>query len=351
MTIVYVITAFGIGGAEKLLLNVINKQVQEHTVHLIYLKDISDLIPFVNQDVKVKHVPLSLTTLLKLNTYFNQINPDIIHTHLGHADILGILASIKTKAKVFCTMHNIYFKNNSLDKLLFLIYFFIFRIKKVNVISISKSVENHVIRRLKQPKERSFLLYNAIPSKKTNNSKTNKNIDFLHLLFVGRLVKQKGVATLLKAIAYLKTKKIKLTIVGNGNLRNELERLTSQLNITNQVKFAGATENPEMYFDESDIFILPSVLEGFGIVILEAFRAKTAVIVSNIEGPSELVQHNKNGLLFQSQNEKELASQIKKLITNPKLRNKLAEEGYKTFTEKYHIDTYTTKLLKLYKNA
>lgn len=119
MKIVHVITAFGIGGAEKLLLNVIHKQVENNAVCLVYFKDKNDLILELDKRVEVKQIPLSIFIIKELKNYFKKINPDIIHTHLGHADLLGAWSARNIRAKLFCTMHNIYFKKKLIDILFF----------------------------------------------------------------------------------------------------------------------------------------------------------------------------------------------------------------------------------------
>lgn len=347
MIIVHVITSFGIGGAEKLLLNVVNKQVENHKVYLVYFKKNNDLIPFVDKRVIIKNIPLSFSTKSKLKSFFNEINPHIIHTHLGHADILGFLAAKKTKAKIFTTIHSTFFKKNFLDH----IYFFLYRqllkkITRIQIIAISKSVENLALKKFKVSKERIHLLYNAIPETNFNFNKNTKQ--YINLLFVGRLSKAKSIETLLKSLIFLKDYNFKLTIVGDGEMKEQLKLLSNKLKLGNKVNFVGKHNSTNIFYKEADIFILPSIWEGFGLVILEAFRSKTAVIASNIEGPAELVTSNENGLLFEPKNEKDLAIQIEKLINNPSLRNSLAENGYKTFSKKYHINTYLNKLQKVY---
>lgn len=349
MIIIHVITAFGIGGAEKLLLNTANRQAENNEVHIIYLKNIDELSPLLKKEIRVKHIPLSLFTIIELRKYFKEVSANIIHTHLSHADILGITASLGLKAKVFCTMHNIYFKKNKIDIFLFSVYSILFKLKKTHVIAISKPVENHVIHTLKQPKSRSFLLYNAIPSNEEKLEKPQNRT--IQLLFVGRLVKQKSVDTLLRAIAILKNENFNLTIVGNGNLRVSLETLSKELKVENKVDFVGQQKNINPYFQNADIFVLPSIWEGFGIVILEAFRSKVTVIASNIEGPAELIQHSKNGLLFNVNDHEDLAEKLYSLIKNKSLLTRLGSEGFKTFTKKYHINNYVEKLQKLYENT
>ena len=354
MTIIHVITAFGIGGAEKLLLNTVNQQVKKHEVHLIHLKSLNDLVCRLDINVIVSHIPLSLLTVRNLQNYYKKHTPDVIHTHLSHADFLGIWSARKTKAKVFCTMHNIYFKQNILDAVFFKVYRFLFHriVKGAHMISISKSVENHVLSKLKIRKNRSHLLYNAIP---LIEASTKTDSEVVRLLFVGRLEKQKSVLTLLKAIRKVKDsgvqREFKLLVVGDGKQRQDLLKQTESLRIKELVIFTGKKEDTLPYFENSDIFILPSIWEGFGIVILEAFRSKLAVIASNIEGPAELIIDQKNGLLFPPENDDELKNAIVTLIHDEEKRLSLADNGYKAFTRMYQIDRYVEELEKIYKNA
>lgn len=353
MKIIHVITAFGIGGAEKLLLNIINKQIEKYQVFLIYFKDKDDLIKELNPKVIVSQIKLNKSINSNLKNAFKRIEPDIIHTHLGHADFFGLWASKSFKAKKFCTMHNIYFKKNYLDIIFFKIYRFLFNnyLKDCQVISISKSVKNHVEDKLKVNSTNSHLIYNAIPKKYLKKIKQSEQ---LNIVFVGRLEKQKSISTLLKSIYVIKKNKpdlfFNVEIIGDGTLRKELENLNYNLKIDDYVQFRGEQKKVDVFYSKADIFILPSIWEGFGIVILEAFRAKVAVIASNIEGPSELIKDNVNGLLFEPANEVELAEKLLLLINNAKKRKELAENGYNSFTEKYTIDSYVNSLNNLYED-
>lgn len=361
MKIIHVITAFGLGGAEKLLLEIVNRQILKNDVYLIYFKGTDLLIPYLNKKICVKKIPLSVSTAKELRRYFKQIQPDVIHTHLGHADLIGIWSARNLKAKIFCTMHNIYIQKNIYDNFYFFVYRFLLNTIAPNtkVISISKSVEKHVLERLCLPESRSILIYNAISPgsiERSDNFDERKKVNNkITLLFVGRLSKQKSVHTLLKAIKILKDdgyqELLQVLVVGDGDLRFPLETLSKELQIDKMVSFEGQTANVEPYFLSADIFILPSVWEGFGIVILEAFKSKLAVIATNIEGPSELIENEVNGLLITPNNECELAEKIKLLVNNKSLRDRLAEKGFELFNEKYHIDNYMEELNKLYEKG
>ena len=274
---------------------------------------------------------------------------------MGHADVFGLWSAKKTRAKVFCTMHNIYFNKNFLDNLIFKFYSFLFlkKVTKTQVISISKSVEMHVIKKLKLPGKRSHILVNAIPFKIIEKEKSNQNQ--INLLFVGRLEPQKSVITLLDAIQLLKKEQLSksfiLNIVGDGSLKEELENKVDELEINELVKFEGKKTEVDSFYQKADIFILPSIWEGFGIVLLEAFRAKNATIATNIEGPAELINHNVNGLLFSPENHIELAKNIQLLVENENLRNQIAQKGFETFSKKYEINNYVKKLEGIYING
>lgn len=354
MIIIHIITAFGIGGAEKLLLNVINNQIINNEVHLIYLKDKNDLISDLDKRVVTKQIPISFSIFNKLKQYYKIVNPDVIHTHLGHADLIGLWSARNFNAKIFCTMHNIYFKKNYIDLIFFKAYSILFLnfIKQGHVISISRSVESHVLKKLKIPSNRSHLLFNAIPQRELKKTLKKEQIN---ILFIGRLEKQKSLNTLIRAIKNNidknLEKNISLNIVGDGSLRIDLEKLVIELELSTKINFLGEKKDVDQYYEKADIFILPSIWEGFGIVILEAFRAKIAVIASNIEGPAELIKNNYNGLLFEPKNVVELTDKIQFLIDNKNERIEIAENGFKTFTSEYSIKNYVNLLHKLYINA
>lgn len=352
MTIVHIITALGVGGAENLLVNVANRQVLQHELHILYLKKIDDVAVQLNKKIHLSNIQLSVRTVQTIRNYCTKVNADIVHSHLSHADVLSMLAMSRIKARYFCTLHNIYFKKNFIDDLLFAVYRYLLlkRVPTGRVIAISKAVQEHAIQVLRIPKNRVSLVPNAIQKNVENLEKTNTT--GIELLFVGRLEKQKSVDTLLRAIHILKSYNLdvswSLTLVGDGTKRSHLEKTARELQITDLVHFMGRQTDVNHYFSKAQILILPSIWEGFGLVILEAFRAKIAVIASNIEGPSELIKDRHNGLLFEAKNATELAAKIKLLVENSALRQQIAENGYRSFTEEYDIENYVKKLELIY---
>ena len=142
MKILYVITSLAFGGAEVLLKNTSNELIKKHEIEIIYFKSASKLKELFNKKIKITHLPLNLSLLIKLKKKIKEFQPDIIHSHLGHADLVTHILTKNSSAKVFCTLHNVYYKWNFLDKLIFFLYRNLFSLnKKLRVISISKDVK------------------------------------------------------------------------------------------------------------------------------------------------------------------------------------------------------------------
>jgi glycosyltransferase involved in cell wall biosynthesis len=357
MVILHIITALGYGGAEVLLKDLANEILKKHVdyqFHVIYFKDLNKIGNQFDKKVFIHHVPLNYKTLISLRKKIKQINPDIIHTHLGHADFLGHSASIFLKAKKFCTMHNIWYKKNFLDYVIFVGYFILFQIisPRAKVISISKAVNDHVKKWYKLSSKRNFLLYNAVSKNSHSQVQfSGKSEKEFIVLFVGRLSKQKNVQLLLKAFKVLNEEypHTKLWIIGEGEEEKKLKQLTHELMLNNKVVFWGAKNEIDSWMKKANVLVLPSIFEGFGLVILEAFKNKLPVIASDIEGPQELIAHNQRGFLFETNNLAKLVECLC-LVINHRNLNAIIDNAYSFFLHFNSIETYAEKVLDLYKS-
>lgn len=359
MIICQIITTLVYGGAERLLVNFSNILVDHHELHIIYLKEEPKLKPFLHEKIKVHFVPIGLDCAREIRRLVRSLNPDVVHTHLGHADLIGMWACRGLTTKLFCTMHNVYFRWNWTDKIIFKLYYLAFQTfaKRCHVSCISSAVANHVKTKLGVNSDHVSINYNAIPTFENKYSKIlAREIlgigqhDYI-LLAIGRLRVQKSIDTLIRAIPYLnEISNLKVLIVGEGELRSKLEKLTFELGVNDKTIFCGVTSTPELYFSAGDVFILPSVFEGLPTVIIEAFRASLPIVASDIDGTNELILHKKNGVLFESRNAMALAQSVLTLYGDPIFARQIAEAGNLDYKTKYNIKNYASQMEALYQS-
>jgi glycosyltransferase involved in cell wall biosynthesis len=145
----------------------------------------------------------------------------------------------------------------------------------------------------------------------------------------GRLVDQKGYPFLLRAVADVaRTDEVFLSILGEGPLRQSLTELAESLGIADRVQFLGFRDEPLPYMRAADVFVLSSLWEGFGNVIVEAMAVGTAVVATDCEhGPAEVITNEVNGLLVPPADERALADALRRVLRDDELRGRLAAEG------------------------
>jgi len=158
------------------------------------------------------------------------------------------------------------------------------------------------------------------------------------IIFVGRLNPVKGVPSLLRAMKIVceVLPDAKLIIVGDGEEREDLESLADSLGIRDRVDFVGRVPHERIpdYLCKADIFVLPSVSEGFGIVILEAMACGLPIVATRVGGVPDIIEEGVNGFLVESGDFPEMANKILFLLDNPAVtgqiskNNRIKVQGY-----------------------
>lgn len=162
---------------------------------------------------------------------------------------------------------------------------------------------------------------------------------------IARFVNKKGIDIFLQALAKLKVKnyQFKALIGGDGEERASLIELATELNLTQQVTFTGWIEDKKEFFNAIDIFCLPSRQEPFGIIVLEAMKYRTPIIATNTEGPREILQDGKDGLLCEV-DASDLATKLAYLIDNPDKAHEYSKNGYLRLEQNYAINVVSVQL-------
>lgn len=209
---------------------------------------------------------------------------------------------------------------------------------------------NNLIKQGKQ-KNKLKVIPCGIDLKKCNSIKVKKE-GMPSVCCVSRLVSYKRIDVLIKALSYIKSEipSIKCRIVGTGPEKKRLKRLVEDLDLEENVDFLGFIKSHQdvlRKIKSSHILCLPSVVEGFGIVVLEATACSTPYVCSNIPALKEVTNNAVGGLLFERENPRDLSKKILYLLKDDNLYNKCSKEGLK-LVRKYDWKNIAQKTERLY---
>ena len=172
---------------------------------------------------------------------------------------------------------------------------------------------------------------------------------------VANLFPRKGLEYLVQAVGNLKESfdNILLVIVGTGDAQYEsqLRKQIQDLNLTQHVLFTEFQEYPELFVSQFDVFVLPSIQEGFGIVLLEAMALGKPIVASHVGGIPEIVQHEKTGILVKAADVEELSKGVLTLLNDPNKRRKMGEQAQKRAAEYFSVERMMERLYGLYEDV
>jgi glycogen(starch) synthase len=174
------------------------------------------------------------------------------------------------------------------------------------------------------------------------------------VLFVGRLVHEKGVHVVVNAAPKVLGKvNAKFIIVGNGYMKDPLSNLAKGMGLADKVMFTGFVDDETLRRLQvcANVSVVPSLFEPFGIVALEAMAAKSPVVVSDTGGLSEIVEHDVNGVKVYASNPDSLAWGIIRVLTDDAYANWIRTNAYKKIQEKYDWDKIAQQTKTIYGNV
>ncbi|MGJ8638553.1 MAG: glycosyltransferase family 4 protein [Opitutaceae bacterium] len=301
--------------------------------------------------------PYSIKALWKLLRYIRKEvdEGDVVHAHLSPTIFYCALAKrLKHKNfKLIVTEHNSHNNRRGtrlgriLDKLLY---------GSVDHIAcISDGVRKALIEWMPLAENKITIIENGIELQHLQMPDRPKKGTTLQILSVGRLHKQKNIAEALRAFAEVKKQSpefdLRYVVAGAGELENQLKSLAKELGLEKSVAFLGHVSNIPTLLKDSDIFLMPSLWEGFGLAAVEAMNAGLPVIASNVDGLREIVETSKPaGLLVDPHNSDTIADALNKLIESPELRSELGTNGFNR-SKDYAEDRMFKGYEKLYKSS
>lgn len=287
-----------------------------------------------------------ISVRIKSHKLIKSFKPDIIHSFSATPEgYVGTLLSKKYKIPNICTLIGSDIEISPKFKP------FSYKLtrkmieKSKALISVSKSLIQSTLN-IGTPSRKIDLIYMGVDTARFNYFESDRIAlrEELHipeteivLLFIGNLLKDKGVNDLIKAFSKLCKQNLKthLIYIGDGPYKSDLQDKISEYKIGTKVHLIGKKPHSEIHrwLNVSDIFILPSYHEGVPNVLLEAASCSRAIIATNVGGISEIIEDGKSGILINKGSVPELISALNHLISNPATIKSIGQEA-RTIVEK-----------------
>lgn len=361
MNILYVITGLGIGGAEKITIDLANLMCSKgNNVAILYLYGSNEYSFLIHESILVQGLSMTKTpksfywSLIRAKKIIKQFHPDVVHAQMFHANIFTrVLRLFCNIPYLICTEHSKNIEGRFRMKLYYLTDF----LSDINT-NVSIEATEYFISQRAFKRSNSFPIYNGIDLIKFEKSSEKRyelrsklgfsENDFL-ILNVGRLVPAKNQTMLLEAFAsLLQNYKLdaKLVIVGNGPLLSQLQDTTDRLCIRNKVAFVGFQANVSDYYNAADCFVLSSAWEGFGIVLVEAMGTGLPVITTDAGGCAEVI--DEPHFTVSPNDSQAMSMKIKEIYDMPLLQRRELGKRNMAKAKKFDINIIFHKWLGIY---
>lgn len=350
--ILHITNGLGFGGVQKIIYQLCNGTKDDFSKVMVascggeYVSRLTDIgvdhltIP----DITNKKLQNMIKVYKILSDAVKRYNINVIHCH--HRMAVFYAKFFHGKAKIIYNNHTIYS-----DKP----YFTHFVLKNILIVADGIQAKNNVTNFFKISEKNVKVIYNAvdpfdgIKSEIKEIQDRREKGDFI-VLDSSRLHPQKGINYFIDAAKILVDKgyKISFFIVGDGVLHDKVVNQIKDLELQNNIILLGFRKDIKNVISQADILVLTSIYEGLPLTPMEAFSVKRAAIGTNIEGTREVIEDGINGLLAETKNPQDIAEKIERVYLDRKLLNKLSENAYKTYKNKFSDELFIKKYVDLY---
>lgn len=316
MVVLHLLYAGGTGGIEKLCKDIgLHSKLDDNIFMFVHQ---GGIICSEMKDAGIEVIELGIQNyeIIRLAKVINGVLIDrcvdcvVIH-HPAPLIWIAVLIVQMKNIKLFVYAHNNYLEIVEQKKWKRIIYNAL--LEKCNrIIAISDSVKKSFLKENPIKKEKIFVVYNGIEISAYQSEPKVKDDGVIRLIYVGRLIREKGVQVLIEALSELENKRdFRLDIIGDGNYRKPLEELVHKLDLGSIVRFEGIQRNVHKYLSNSDVFIHPAIWEeGFGITIIEAMSAGLICVAFRKGAIPEIIEDNVSGFIINDCSSKGLAAAL-----------------------------------------
>lgn len=349
MTIVHAVSSLGVGGMERVVLQLAHAQHDRgHSVSVLALKGGPLEAEARARGLKV-HILRGgrLSRILMMLGMAAKVRPHVVHVHNPTSLHYAIIAKLAARARVVVTLHSdhdTHFRAGTSME---------WRLTD-KVVAVSRAAADT----MQLPHASIGVVHNgiAIPKPEGTREATRASLgweDAVIGIIVARISGRKGHRTLLEAHDLLRNTYPmgRLLVVGDGPDRVAMEQLANDLKLGGAVRFLGARSDVDTLLEAADYFALPSDFEGLPMSVLEAMAHALPVIASRVGGIPEVIEHDRQGLLIPPADAPALAGAIGQLIGDSALRRRLGEAARERVDREFSLDATLRQYQRLYEST
>ncbi len=375
MRIIHVQKIKGIAGSEKGFLNLLpglmDNDVQVLLVCFYEKRHRSAAMSFIGQaqvkHIEVKAVQLSrvfsaVSAAMKIKSISKGWNADLVHSHLIHSDFYCAISKFlfRLKPNVVSTKHGYdehYLAQNGFEvkqSIKRTLYWNLakFSEKKIkSSFAVSKGLAEFYSTSGLVKGEIMPVIYHGLNFEKNMTFDNELRFGNPQLIIVGRLVPFKGHKFVFEHLAKLKKEfpNFSLVILGDGPMRLELVRIARNQGCIDNVRFQGYQTNALQYLAMSDIKLVPSRAEGFGLVSLEAMNQKLAIVGFNVSATNEIVVQGKTGILINAFDTEQFSNELISLLKKPDVYKQMGELGFERLSTCFSVTGMVGNVIDFYR--
>ncbi len=350
--ILQILDTLDVGGAEAQMLAVLSRLPSDrYEVRVAWLRGRGELAPEFNaagiRTFRLRmHSPVEPDLAARVLRVLRSFRPHIVHTHLFLADLVGGLLSRLSEVPVLVTTRHI--EEEALRSPVSA--FAARRLVGVfdRVVVVSNAVARFLSKTLGLRDDRMRLIPYGFPPRKGLPENGQNGLraalglppDSRLVTMVGSLTRRKGVDDLLRAASLIRdaVPQARFLLVGRGDRRRELEEIARLLDLKETVRFLGFRRDVQEILAGSDLLVLPSHWEGFGLVLLEAMNAGLPVVGTRRGAIPEVIQDGETGLLVPPKDPEALATALIRLLRHPDRARAMGRLGLSRLRREFDMD-------------
>ena len=378
MLVLYVINSLGPGGAERSLAEMLPGLADRGIAGRVVC--FTEVRGGVQRSVVGSGAPVGFLRaksfpgrIRELRSIIGRTEPDVVHTTIFEADVIGRLSALRTGRRLVTSLVNTSYEPERLadpnvsrlkleaarrvDRATV-------RITRPHFHAVSEAVKESAVRRLGVPtshidviprgRDRGRLGAPSPDRRRTARRRFSIAPADTMLLSVGRQEYQKDQLTLLRALPLLERRipRLRLLVAGReGNATDDLRATVSALRLERRVRFLGHTEDVPDLLAAADVFAFPSRYEGFGGALIEALALGTPIVASDIPPTREVCPTRRHALLFTPGSTSELADRVEQVVADSGLRSAMSAVNRERFESTYSLESVVDRMASMYRRV